>query len=319
MTRRDIDAAIARLAARQGSAFTRQQAYELGAGPSLVNRRLAARLWLPTEPGHPNGVFVLAGAPPNSDRRHWTAHLAAGLNSIVGFEAAGGLHRFDTFDGDSSRVVIVRHPSHVRVRGATVHQINDVARHHRATLRGLPVTTPARTIVDLAAVLPASRLDEVLEGLVVNRTVPLWRVEKVLLEVARPGKPGVHRLSRLLDARDGKPIPESVLEPILFRAMDEAGVDEFEVQAPVPGWSRGPSRTDALTRDSMVIVEADGRTWHARERAMRRDRERDRAAARAGYQTLRFLGAELLEDPAGVAAAISDVHRTRLRQLRRAA
>jgi very-short-patch-repair endonuclease len=68
-----------------------------------------------------------------------------------------------------------------------------------------------------------------------------------------------------------------------------------------------------------MILEADGRRWHARVAAAKLDRERDAQVARAGWLPLRFVYEQIVGDPAGVCEVVSDTREMRLAQLRRAA
>jgi very-short-patch-repair endonuclease len=69
---------------------------------------------------------------------------------------------------------------------------------------------------------------------------------------------------------------------------------------------------DATLLPERIITEADGRQWHTRERDFRRDRERDRLAALAGYVTVRFTFAEM-QDRDSVVSELTDL-RIRRRQ-----
>jgi very-short-patch-repair endonuclease len=66
----------------------------------------------------------------------------------------------------------------------------------------------------------------------------------------------------------------------------------------------------------MLILEVDGRSWHARERAMASDRARDRDAASLGWQTLRVLDDEIRACPLAVIGDIEATYRMRAAQLR---
>ncbi len=69
----------------------------------------------------------------------------------------------------------------------------------------------------------------------------------------------------------------------------------------------------------MLILEIDGRSWHAREASMAKDRARDRVAARHGWQTLRILGEEIDDCPDAVIDDVRTAYAVRLEQLGRAA
>jgi very-short-patch-repair endonuclease len=70
-------------------------------------------------------------------------------------------------------------------------------------------------------------------------------------------------------------------------------VYEYEL----PWWPHGEGRVDAYAPSHSLIVEADGRAWHVRERDFIKDRRRDNAATAHGHATLRFTWVDLVEYP----------------------
>ena len=304
--RNDVDDRIAATAAAQHGVVHRRQIYEAGADRALLARRVhtGRLIHLGCE------VYGLAGATPTLDRRRWIALLAAGPGAHLSHEAAAELHRIN---GVKRGLVVVTaaHPHHVDLPGATLHQLDDVAAEHLVRMGQFPVTTAARTIIDLAAVVSWIRLATALEDVVVQRRCTLGQVADVLRGVRRRGKPGVAKLASVLAAREGEPPPASVLERKLLHAAAAARVSVIR-QFPLP-WAREPVKgvVDAAVVDSRVILEADGRRWHARLQQMGTDRQRDVTAARAGWLTLRFVHEDFAYVPA-VAAAIRDVHRSRV-------
>src|SRR3546814_15986099 len=92
----------------------------------------------------------------------------------------------------------------------------------------------------------------------------------------------------------------------------------FRSQIPLPG--RGPTRgiADGGYLDAQIVLEADGRRWHGRLKAARRDRERDAQVVRAGWGPLRFVYEQLVHDPAEVCAVVAETRATRLALLHRA-
>ena len=74
-------------------------------------------------------------------------------------------------------------------------------------------------------------------------------------------------------------------------------------------WSKEPviGCVDVAIPEAMVIVEADGRRWHARYDAMARDRRRDREVLRAGWVTVRFVYKDLVDDPDGAADELAAI------------
>jgi hypothetical protein len=299
-----IDIAVAELATRQAGAFARWQLEGLGADDAIIRRRRRARRWLDAGQA---GVYLLAGAPPSADQALWIAWLAAGPDCVVGFETAAERHGLSPIP--VGRLTLIdRHGRHHRLTGVVVHQLDDVLDHHIEVLAGLPTTTVDRTIVDLAAVCSAARLERILEGAVNGGRTTEARVASTLGEIARRGKPGIGKLGRALDDRSpGEPIGESELERMLLRAVFRAGNPPPVPQFPHPGRHPGRGRVDFAYPEAKVILEADGRRWHQRIADLRRDRARDNEAARAGWVTLRFMHEELRSDPEDVGQAVLDV------------
>ncbi len=312
-----IDEAVAALAAHQCAAFARRQAYELGVDRSRLTRRVAAGRWL--DLGH--GVLGFPGQAATWHRRLWIAHLQAGPASVVSHESAAALHGMTGVAAE--RVVLtVPHPFHRRLDGAVVHQISDLLEHTpdqvtSAVVPGLPVTTPARTVVDLAASMRRPRLKAVVEHAADRRITTDVAIGACLTAVSRRGKPGARLLAGILDERAGGGIPPaSELERVLHRVVGPPHFPPLRRQLPLPG--RGiEGFVDGGWHDVQLIVEADGRTWHRRIADMRRDRERDAQAARAGWQTLRFMWEHLVHDPDGCRRVVADVRAVRAAQLGR--
>ncbi len=184
------DSRVARLAARQAGLVSRAQALALGLTDSSLKRRLRTGHW---ERVHP-GVYQLAGVPPSWIGRVWAAALAVGPLAVVTHETALRLHGCPHLAPDPLTFTIP-HGGHARVRGAFVHQIDDLRPHHVVTVEGLPVSHPARALVEVSATLPRRRLGLVLDDLVSDRRTTYAQVAARMAEVARPGKPGVVALA----------------------------------------------------------------------------------------------------------------------------
>ena len=307
MTHSTPDARIARLASRQASTFARAQAHVVGFTDSSIKRRLRSGRW---ERVHP-GVYRLAGVASSWAGEVWAGLLAAGPLAVVTHETALGLH-------GSSHVpprpvtVTVPHGGHARLDGVFVHQIDDLQPHHVVDLEGLPVSSAARAVVEGAATLGRRQLGRVLDDLVFDRRTSYPQVSICLAEVARRGKPGVAKLGFVLDERyDGAVPPGSQLERAMLEALHDAGLPPPQRQVALPGTGEIDGLVDAAYPDCRIILEADGRRWHTRVSDLARDHARDAQAARAGWQTLRFLYETIVHDPAGMCATIADVRAVR--------
>jgi len=304
--RRDLDHQLVALAANQAGVLSRAQAYDVGFSWELLARREQRG----TIQALGCDVFAVAGSVDSLDRRRWFGLLAAGSDARLTHESAAHLYRVD---GIRRGLVVVTamHPRHIDIPGATLHQLDDLLPHHLAVVDGWPTTTPARTIVDLAAVVSWMRLATALESVVVERLASFTAIRDVLSDVRRRGKPGVRKLVSVLEARGGEPVAASQLERELHDAVALAEL-KLVRQYPLP-WNREPIEgvVDGAILESRIIVEADGRKWHARLAAMAKDRRRDRAAAAAGWQTLRWMHEDFV-DLRSVAAELRDAHDSRV-------
>ena len=288
------------LAGRQFGLFSRIQAFDLGVTNEVIHRRLAAGRWVAVAPG----VYSLPGWPDSWHRRLWLAHLDVGPHSVVSHEAAAALHSLATYR-PGPVTVTVPHGDHERPSSYEVRQSTDLRPHHVTSVDGLPTTTPARTLVDLAARRRPDRLSRAVDDAHLTRTCRIDEVLAVYDELKRPGKRGLRMLGRLLAARGpGYVPPESVLERRFLRLIRAAGLPEPQRQAPLPWRPQAPSRVDFLYPEHRVIIEVDGRRWHTRMDQMAADRRRDREALNHGYRVYRFVWEEVTRQPEDVCETV---------------
>ena len=307
-TMRLADVVASELARLQHGVFARWQLVPRGVSERAIVRRLAGGDWGVVLPG----VLALPSARDTFERRVWAGWLAVGPGALVSHEAAAQVHRIPNVI--RNRVVLTdAHGRHHRLPGVIVHQLNDVLPEHRTAVDGLPITTPARTIVDLAAVVHPARLLPIVEGTHHARIASYTEVGVCMASIARRGKPGIRHLALTLDKLTStKATTMSKLERQLFELIANAGLPRPISQYPFPGRLFTNGCVDAAYADAKLIVEADGRTWHTRIADLKRDHARDADAARHGWLTLRLLYEDITADPAGTAELIRDVRRERL-------
>ncbi len=267
---------------------------------------------------HP-GVYRVAGQTESRLADLWVAALAVGPTAVISHESAALIHGAERLRPQPISLN-VRHGWHHRLPGIVVHQIDDLVERHQRTWNGLTVSTPPRTVVDLGATQPERAVGQVADDLVRSRRTSYSAISSVLASIARPGKPGLHIVARVLEARTGGYVPSaSALEEALFATLAAGGLPPPARQIPLPG--RGPVRglVDGAYLDAKIVLEADGRRWHARVEAARRDRERDAQVVRAGWVPLRFVHEQIVEEPAEVCAIVAEARARRLALLNPAA
>ncbi len=234
--------------------------------------------------------------------------LAAADLAIVSHRSAAGLHGLATF-GPGPVEVLAPHATCQRVEGALVRRTTALPDHHLTRVDGLPVTTVERTIVDLAAVVGAKRLGQILDDAVAARLTTTSGVGRCVTELAVRGRRGIAACHSVLDERGPGTVPaDSELERQLHTLVASAGLPPLRRQAPHPGPSHNRGRVDGMWPEVRVIVEVDGRRWHTRIADLRRDHQRDLDAARQGYLTVRVLAEDVRDDPDGTAGALRETY-----------
>jgi hypothetical protein len=187
-----------------------------------------------------------------------------------------------------------------------VRQKTDLSPHQVTYVGGLPVTTPARTIVDMAAHLGTRRLAK-LDSSVARDLTSYEAVLALLERVARRGKPGIRKLRTVMADRGGEPEPDaSVLEERLIDLIDRGNLLRPTREFAAPWLAPTNGRVDLAYEETRLVVEADSRRWHTVADAFLTDRERDNRAQLAGWRVLRFTWWDIEERPEYVVSMIRE-------------
>jgi hypothetical protein len=170
--------------------------------------------------------------------------------------------------------------------------------------------------VDVASVFSKVRLADLVDRVTITeRRCALSQIARVYCQINRRGRRNIQNLAEVLDDRTSRnPTPRSVLERRVDGLIDVAGMPEPRKEMPVPNPGGLAGRVDRAWPAVKLILEIDGRPWHSRERSMRNDRERDRLAGLAGWQTVRVLDEEVRDHPSLVARDLLGIYEVRLGQ-----
>ena len=151
----------------QHGVLSRRQALCEGLSPSAIDRRLAAGEWVRVF----QGVYRLAGVQTTWEQRVMAGCLAAGPDAVASHRSAAALHGMP---GAPRWVEVMVPRSHqVRVGGVIAHRTRLFAPEDVGRLRGIPATTPGRTIADLAGVYSKEKLGPMLDYALARRLVTL--------------------------------------------------------------------------------------------------------------------------------------------------
>jgi very-short-patch-repair endonuclease len=290
-----IDRLIAGLAAGQHGVVERAQLLRLGLSDRAIEHRLAiCRLYRIHR-----GVYAVVPLSllPRKGRL-LAAALACGEGALISLRCGGALIGLRNAPAGPIDVTIPRRgsPKHAGVR---VHSSRSLDETDRAEVDGIPCTSWARTIVDLAAIETQNAMIKLIE-----RSLVLQIFDAVALGAQMDrasGKKGIGSLRRVLDDLiDDPPNTSSDFERDLLFLIAEYGL----IRPVVNGWVCG-YQVDFHWPDAKLVVEADDRATHATPIAFERDRARDLTLELAGWHVLRISARQLRLEPDRAAAAIA--------------
>jgi hypothetical protein len=305
---------VATLASSQDGVFSVAQAGELG----VHRRQLVRAVHAGTLVRVHADVFGIAGAA-RMDRARVRAGVLQVRGSTASHESTLLLRGVDRIPSVVALTVDRATAGHTHP-GIRVHRFRDLHPDHLTEIAGIPTTTIERAVVDLASVFSRARLDHLLDDLTITRRLTsIGRIGRVLRQVDRRGRDRIGRLPELLAARNpGEPAPRSRLERRVDELVSRTQLPRPLKEHPLPSDQEYRGLVDRCWPEAHLILEIDGRSWHARESAMAADRARDRAAARVGWQTLRVLDEELRDCPDVVVDDLVVAFMARREQLRTA-
>jgi very-short-patch-repair endonuclease len=292
---------LARLAGWQQGVVSRPQLESIGFSDRAIDRAVEA--------GRLHRVFrgTYAVGRPNigSRGRLRAATLACGRGAVVSHRSAGAL--LGLLEKGPTAIDVIAPPARGRkIDGIRFHRVRAPRPEETGTVGGIPCTSPARTLVDLAGVVGDRTLRSCFERAAQRRMLDIPAIEASM----DPGRRGVKSLRTLVDewrraaplAKKGKlksPLEAKVLALVLRRALPTPLLN-----APVE-IANGRIEVDFLWPDQRLVVEADSRDFHGTEVAFERDRWRDRELFRVGYNTLRVTNHQAERESAAVADAIA--------------
>ncbi|MBA2625491.1 MAG: hypothetical protein H0U89_07800 [Acidimicrobiia bacterium] len=168
----EFDRALRQLAEGQHLVVSRGQALELGATGAMLARRVHAGEWRVVG----RRCLVLSGAPETFELRCMVAVLDAGRGAAVSRLGAAALWGLPGFDEPGEvEVTRSRDKPHERSRTVVAHEPLLFPLAHRSRARGVPVTTVARTIFDLAGFLHPHRVERALDNALAHKRTNLGR------------------------------------------------------------------------------------------------------------------------------------------------
>jgi hypothetical protein len=294
------DAALLRLAGRQHALITTRQLMALGLTEKQIRGLVAAGILFAVH----RGVYGIAGAKDTLEFRALAAVLASGDGAVASHRCAAALFGLRRVTCQSVEIAVAgrRAP---RLKGVRAHQYDELTERDRTRIGVVPVTSPAWTLLDLAAVLDRHRLGGALDDVLVRRLSSLGAVERLLDRRAGSRRPGAKTLAELVAERKrGKKPSETGLEDELLEVLRRHGLPEPVRQYVLPLPGGGSARFDGAYPELFVGLEADGDAFHKGLLDRMRDEARDEQCGLLGWTVRRYSTDDIRLRGAGIAAEV---------------
>jgi very-short-patch-repair endonuclease len=287
------DRQIHQLAARQHGVVTRDQLLRAGVSEGSIDHRLKKRTLRSVH----RGVYC-TGPVTARHQREMAGVLACGPNAVLSDQTAGIIwgmlpSRQPEAPVDLTVPRTLRGPS----SGVRLHRRGALAADEVTRRHGLPLTTPFRTIFDLASSLGPSDLERILDRALRRDLVALESVEAMLLR--HPRRRGCLVLRALLDDAAEPALTRSEAEVRFLALLRKGGVPRPRTNAVVTGLE-----VDFFWPGRSLVVEVDGFAFHAHRDAFENDRRRDRILAGEGLTVIRVTWRQLQNEPEKVLARL---------------
>lgn len=288
------------LAERQHGVVSRDQVRCTGGTREAMRNWVRSGEWAVVTPH----VLRLVGTPATFAQRSMAAVLDAGEGSVVSHEAAALLWGLPGFSRSGLHISRRRGTSGRRAGMGVLHEPRCLPMRHQTMLDGVPVTTMARTIFDLAGQVHPRRVERALDNALAMKLVDLDALRRVTIELSRHGRQGTTLMRRLLSERGAAYIPPaSGLEALFFAVLVAAGIEPPDCQVDLGGeaWI---GRVDYVYRRAKLVIEVDSDRHHSSKLDIEADARRDAALRAAGFRVLRIREDQLEQRPHEVIALV---------------
>jgi very-short-patch-repair endonuclease len=267
------------LAARQWGVVSRTQLLDAGLSRKQIADRVRAGRLLRLHPG----IYAVGHTRLRTEGSWLAAVLAVGPGAVLSHRDAAGLH--DLRPANHQRIDVTTEADRQGTAKIAVHRTRVLSADDITTVSGIPVTTVARTLVDIAGQVPRNHLAKVIKEAERQQTFDLRAIQAAMTRTrGRTGR-GHKALREAIEeyAALGLSATDSALEDAFHRLVRDHGLPSPAINAYVEGF-----RIDAVWHAKRVAVELDGWAYHHTRDAFEQDRERDAALTANGWRIVRF-------------------------------
>jgi very-short-patch-repair endonuclease len=281
------DTIISRLASGQHGVVARSQLLAAGVGSRAIDRRLVDERLHPIH----RGIYLVGHRAPPPLAREAAALLACGPRAVLSHRTAAAL--WELLPYPVSADVFVTVPGGTRHIRPGLAIVRSTLERRDVRRRRLRLTSPPRTILDVAPALDEATLERLVAEAEYRRLASEREIRQQLER--NPGRPGTPALRALLGMPGGPQRTRSPAERHLLRLLRREGLEGYELNARIHD-----HEVDVLWRAEGLVLEVDGYDAHRGRIAFERDRLKAATLEAHGVVVMPITPRRLLADPEGV-------------------
>lgn len=283
---------VTRLAGSQRGFVSRQQLIAAGLSRDAIAHRLHTG-WLTADLP---GIYLVGRATIEPLGREAATVLYFAGHGVLSHATAAAVWGLIE-PPEHVTVTLVAHHANPR-QGIQIHRTKAL---HPLDLRihqGLPVTAPARALIDYAAAATAAELEQAMAQARVQRLIRGGDVEGALARA--PHRKGTAAVKALLTAEHDPAFTRRALERRMLALIRAAQLPAPRTNTKLLGFE-----VDFFWPEQRLVVETDGGQFHNHPRAFENDRRRDQILLAAGYRVMRITWRQLRDEPLAVVARLT--------------
>jgi len=290
--------ALTKLANQQWGVVARRQLAALEVTPAMVKARVARGSLTRLH----RGVYAVGHRRLTPRGRALAAVLAVGPGAALSHRSAAWLHELAPLP--QRRIEVTTAARATAGAAIDLHRSTALDARDLTVVDGIPVTTLARTLVDLASVVPRDRLATAVAEAERRLLLDVDALTAAIERTRGRRGPGHARLRAVLadHAAHGIQLDRSELERRFLALVRRADLPRPRLNHVVGGLE-----IDAVWPARRLAVELDGWAFHRHRRAFQRDRDKGNTLAAAGWTLLRFTHRDVAGRPEAVASQLRRV------------
>ena len=298
--RHPLEWLIAELAAAQHGVVALWQLLDLGLSARAVRNRVASGALHRVHAG----VYSVRHGRMTREGCYIAAVLACGVDCGLCCRSAAALRGLRQDNRARIDVISPRRAGRRRA-GIDAHTSSTLLPHDIEKVDGIPCTTVARTLLDLAAVLPRRAVERAFDQSEALEVLDARQIEDVLARAG--GHRGAGTLRAILEEHSpGSTLTRNDLEEAFLAICRAARLPRPAVNVWIPLEPTG-YEADFLWREYGLIAEVDGGTSHGTSHSFVHDRRRDQRLMLAGFRVVRFPWQQVFDEPASVEATVREL------------